>query len=129
MLPKFQNFFKMILEVLSDGEVKKKSVISEEIAKNYNISEEDIKELTRSNSGLTKFQDRISWALVYLLKAEMITRPQSAFYKITEKGKELLKTEKGPIDNYTLGQYSEQFAQYQYMRTGKKVQKKRKSTN
>ena len=129
MLPKFQNFFRMILEVLLDGETKKKSVISEEIAMNYNISEKDIKELTRSNSGLTKFQDRISWALVYLLKAEMISRPNKAFYKITEKGKELLKIEQGQIDNYTLGQHSEQFAQYQYMRTGKKVQKKRKSIN
>lgn len=124
MIPKFQSFFKMILEVLADREIHKKSSISNDIARRYNISQDDLKEQTKRNSGLTKFEDRISWAIVYLLKADMISRVHTGHYKITEKGTHLLSLGYDKIDNFTLGQHSEQFAKYQYMRTGKKPQKR-----
>jgi len=87
-VPKFYEFFVSILKFLSDGREHNIKDIYAFCAKNFNLSDNDIK--TVLQSGANMLRTRVSWACSYLMKAELIERPQRAFYCITQHGREAL---------------------------------------
>ena len=114
MIPPLKYFNKPTLQILSDGKVKSKADITALLIENMNFSNEDLRETTKSGSVL-RYQDRISWTLVYLKKAGMIESEGNGLYKITKLGKDLLRKEcdKEIIDNHILSKYSSAFDTFQ----------------
>lgn len=93
MIPKFYEFYPYILEILSDQKTYKLSEIRDILAKRLDITEEERKILVPSKTQ-TVYDNRVSWACIYLAKAEVIERPKRGEYTITSRGKNLIK-EKG----------------------------------
>lgn len=86
-IPKFDETFIPILEVLKDGKVLKSRELIEEVKTRFysELTEEQLKQETKSGDLL--IDNRIAWGKSYLKKGGYITFPQRGLVQITEKGK------------------------------------------
>jgi restriction system protein len=86
-IPKFDETFLPILEVLKNGKIFKSRELIEEVkAKFYNgLSDEQLKQETKSGDLL--IDNRIAWGKSYLKKGGYISFPERGHVQITEKGK------------------------------------------
>ena len=113
-VPDFQSFFKPLLEIAADGKEHSMKEARELIAKNMNLSEADLKELLPSGTQ-TKYDNRIAWAKSYFVQAKVLEAPRRAYFRITDRGLELLKKGYNRIDIKILNQYPE-FVEFHTMK-------------
>ena len=89
LLPRYDEFYAPILDVLKDGKVYTIKELKQKIASRLQLTEEAL--LERLVSGRqTIYDNRISWATTYLKKAGVITSPKRAQVAISDKGKALV---------------------------------------
>lgn len=69
-LPKYNEFYRLVLTVLQDGQSHSMKEVRDSIAQTLQLTEEDLSE-TLSN-GSSVYAGRVGWAKTYLKKAEMI---------------------------------------------------------
>lgn len=86
-IPKFDETFIPILEVLKNGNVFKSRELIEEVKIKFytGLSEEQLKQETKSGDLL--IDNRIAWGKSYLKKGGYISFPERGHVQITEKGK------------------------------------------
>lgn len=86
-IPKFDETFIPILEVLKDGRILKSRELIEEVKTRFysGLTEEQLKQETKSGDLL--IDNRIAWGKSYLKKGGYITFPQRGLVQITDKGK------------------------------------------
>lgn len=86
-IPKFDQTFIPILEVLKDGRVLKSRDLIEEVKTRFysGLSDEQLRQETKSGDLL--IDNRIAWGKSYLKKGGYVSFPQRGLVKITEKGK------------------------------------------
>ena len=118
MLPKYQEFYIDVLEVLSSGAILSINDIVDFVVKKRNISDEA--QNIRNNNGGSKLKNRLEWAKLYLKAAGLIEYPQRGKCKITVTGLEVVKDKGATIDN----NYLLRFDSFQDFR-----RKNRKSTD
>lgn len=90
-LPKFFEFFEPFLRALSDGEVHTPREVRDYIAREMNLSDEDMSIMLPSGR-ITCFYSRVGWARTYLDKAGLLETPSRAKYRITDEGKSALRS-------------------------------------
>ncbi|BBP01163.1 restriction endonuclease [Sulfuriferula nivalis] len=86
-LPKFNETFLPILEVLKDGEIiKGRDLVRLVVDQFYsNLPQEMLEQTTKSGDRL--IENRIAWGKSYLKKGGLVHYPQRGYVQITEKGK------------------------------------------
>lgn len=86
-IPKFDETFLPILEVLKNGKIFKSRELIEEVKKKFysGLSDEQLKQETKSGDLL--IDNRIAWGKSYLKKGGHISFPERGHVQITEKGK------------------------------------------
>lgn len=86
-IPKFDETFVPILEVLKNGEIFKTRELIEEVKKRFynQLSDEQLKQETKSGDLL--IDNRIAWGKSYLKKGGYVVFPERGHVQITEKGK------------------------------------------
>lgn len=86
-IPKFDETFLPILEVLKSGKVYKTRALIEEVKTRFydHLTDEQLKQETKSGDLL--IDNRIAWGKSYLKKGGYIFFPQRGYVQITEKGK------------------------------------------
>lgn len=87
-MPTWDEFMVPVLEILSDGNVRGRRELYDLIANATHLSDEQRAETL--NSGQLKFENRIGWAITYLVKAKAISRPSRGQHSITDQGRGLL---------------------------------------
>jgi len=105
-VPDFQSFFKPLLDVASDGVEHSLNEARETIAKKLGLSESDLTELLPSGTQRT-FDNRVAWAKSYFIQAKILEATKRAHFKITNRGKELIKQGHQKIDIKILDQFPE----------------------
>jgi restriction system protein len=105
-VPDFQSFFKPLLELAGDGKEHSVREAREIIAKNMTLSEADLSELLPSGTQ-TKFDNRVAWAKSYFVEAKVLESTRRGYFRITDRGRELLAKGHPRIDIRILDQYSE----------------------
>ncbi|MCX7633463.1 MAG: restriction endonuclease [Turneriella sp.] len=89
-IPKFQKFFRPLLEVIADGREYSMAEVRDRIAQQMQLSESDLAE--RLPSGvMTVFTNRVAWAKAYLTRAGLVETPRRGAIKIRPEGKRLLE--------------------------------------
>jgi restriction system protein len=78
-----------LLKILSDKQEHKFRDLIESLSRNFNLTEEEKKELLPSGQQAL-FDNRVGWARTYLKKAGLIDSPKRAVSIITSRGIELL---------------------------------------
>lgn len=86
-LPKFNETFLPILEVLSNGEtIRRRDLIRMVEEKFYSDLPKELLE-QKTKSGGRLIENRIAWGKSYLKKGGLVRYPQRGYVQITEKGK------------------------------------------
>ena len=103
-IPSYEKFLLPVLKLLSDGKVRTKQEIVHTMAKQFQLSEDELAETLPSQTQPT-YVNRIGWAITYLKKAELIVSPSRANFKITDEGKKLVENNVSDLAAKDLKQY------------------------
>lgn len=89
-IPDFQTIMLPLLKTLQDGSVHRYKDIKLMLVKEFNLSEDELKEMLPSGRAKL-FDNRVGWSNTYLKKAGLVKSDQKGFLQITDEGKDLLK--------------------------------------
>lgn len=123
-IPTYEKLMLPVLKVLGDNVERTGVEISQIIAKQINLSEEEYNKIYENNPKKI-FSDRVAWARTYLKKAGLIESPQRTTSRITKAGINVLKTNPTDIDDKYLERF-ESFKKFKHV-TSKKTKEQVKS--
>ena len=103
-VPRFQSLMLPVLRALDDGAVHQPQPVCDEVAAQLGVSAEDQAELLPSGA-MTRYRNRILWALHYMKRAGVIESPGRGQYVITDRGRALLAEAPAEITTKTLERY------------------------
>ena len=89
-MPTWDQFMIPVLKVLSDGQIRSRRELYDLVARETHLTEGQRAEVL--DSGERRYENRISWAITYLVKANALMRPSRAHHMITGSGRSLLET-------------------------------------
>lgn len=89
-VPKFEKFLFPFLLQLKDKDVTSKEM-RQALAEYFKLSKEDC-ELKTGKGRKTQLNDRVSWSLQYLRRANFVEIVKKGTYRITNRGKEFIAT-------------------------------------
>lgn len=105
-VPGFQTWFMPLLKRLENGEEQNLSDLYLILADDLELFEEDRSEMLPSGKQLI-YKNRIGWARTYLKKAGLIVCPARGKFRITDRGREILKNPPEKLNVRFLKQYPE----------------------
>ncbi len=105
-IPDYQTLMLPLLKIAADGEIHTKRDTVNLLAEQFNVSDDERKELLPSGSQEI-FDNRVGWARTYLKKAELINYVQRGQFQITERGKSVLAKNPPKITVAFLKQFPE----------------------
>ena len=103
-VPKYNEFFSPVLRAMEDGQIKRALEIRKYALNYLNVSEEDRKQMLPSNTQRL-VDNRATWAITYLCKANLIERVAKGKYKITNTGIQVLHEKKDHVELKDLYQF------------------------
>jgi len=115
-IPKFEDFLYPFLYQLKDKDVSTKEM-KDALVLHFGLTEEDCSIKTKSGSTF-QLNDRIGWTRQWLRRALFIEIPQRGVYRITQRGKDYLKSHTD-LRQEDLLQYPE-YAEYAGITTSSK---------
>lgn len=114
-LPKYDEFYRLVLNALQDGKSHSMKEVRNSIAQTLHLTEQDLSETLSNGSSI--YAGRVGWAKTYLKKAEMIDSPQRGYITITPAGQSLLASNE-PITNALLAKLSSAFLDFYRPQSG-----------
>ncbi|MGH1392665.1 MAG: restriction endonuclease [Trichormus sp.] len=115
-IPDFQTIMLPLLQYASDEQEHSLRETIEALANKFKLTDEERKELLPSGQQAI-FDNRVGWAKTYLIKAGLLESPKRGFFKITNRGSQILY--KNPLVINL--QFLEQFPEYVQFKNTKKI--------
>jgi restriction system protein len=106
-IPDFQSIMLPLLRLAGDGKEHSTQEFSSKLAEAFSLTEQQLNELLPSGKQST-FYNRAGWARTYLSKSGLLEMTRRSYYRITTRGKDVLKNNPPRIDM----KYLEQFPEY-----------------
>jgi len=104
MIPDYQSLMLPLLKLVSDRQEHKYRNLIENLATEFQVTDEERKELLASGNQAI-FDNRVGWAKTYLKKAGLLDSPKRATFVITQIGLDTLKKNPDRIDAKYLRQF------------------------
>lgn len=114
-IPDFQTLMLPALQYHGDAKEHTKQEAIDAIAIKFKLTEEEKNDILPSG-GQSRFNNRLSWAIIYLFKAGLLNRPSRARYVITDRGLAVLSERPEKITAKNL----EKFPEYREFKNYKK---------
>jgi restriction system protein len=114
-IPDYQTVMLPLLRLASDEQEHSSREAIEKLADQFELSEQERKELLPSGRQAT-FDNRVGWARTYMKKAGLLESKQRGYFKITNRGLEVLQKDPQTINVKFLEQYPE-FVEFRTKRT------------
>lgn len=105
-IPDYQTIMLPLLKEISDRKEHPLQSVIEALAKTFNLSEGERKELLPSG-GQYVFHNRVGWARTYLKKAGLLATPKHGVMQITDRGLQVLNDHPKRVDNKVLRNFPE----------------------
>lgn len=105
-IPDYQTIMLPLLKLTADGEEHFLHDVIEALAQEFGLSDEERKEMLPSGQQAV-FRNRVGWALTYMKKAALIEATRRGYFRITDRGKEVLSQKPLTIDAKFLEQFPE----------------------
>ncbi|MBU2611562.1 MAG: restriction endonuclease [Chloroflexi bacterium] len=105
-IPDFQTIMLPLLRVAEDGKEHSIHDFVNQLAKFFNLTEQEVNELLPSGKQ-PLFYNRVGWARTYMTKSCLLEMTHRPNYQITDRGKELLKSNPSRIDIKFLARFPE----------------------
>jgi restriction system protein len=122
-IPDFQTIMLPLLYCFSDGREHSIQDLMNILAEKFSLSEDELNTLLPSGKQ-TIFYNRVGWARTYLTKAGLLEMSRRSYYRITERGKQVLARNPSRIDM----RFLEQFPEYVEFREREGVRRKSKDS-
>jgi restriction system protein len=100
-IPEFQTFMLPVLELAGDGKEHSLAEAREKLAQRFKLTEEERNELLPSGRQ-RRFDNRVTWAKVYLEHAGLLSSLRRGHFAITDRGRALLLENPSRIDIHFL---------------------------
>lgn len=104
-IPTYEQFLLPLLLYSSDDKEHSSREPFISLAKRFNISDSELNQLLPNGS--TVFYNRVGWAQTYLKQAGLLYSTRRGFFKITERGLQIIKQKPSNIDVRFLNQFPE----------------------
>jgi restriction system protein len=104
-VPEYQTFMAPALRALEDGQQRSMKEIRDRVGAEMGITDEDKQQTIQS--GISVFDNRVGWAVTYMVQAGLVRRPRRAVHQITERGLVVLHEHPDRVDNHILMQFQE----------------------
>ncbi|MBZ9621423.1 restriction endonuclease [Clostridium sp. FP2] len=108
-IPTYEEVMLPLLKLISDGNLYNNKQCVEDLAREFNLSDEEINQ--KLQSGKKIFYDRLNWAKTYLKNAGLIEVPKRGLFRISVSGQGLLKENISSLNSKYLLRY-EDFKEY-----------------
>lgn len=105
-VPDFQSLMMPLLRLAADGQEHSLAEAREGLATQFELSDSDREEPLPSGRQ-SKFSNRVAWAKSYLQQAGLLLSPRRAHFRISDRGRDVLKSAPPRIDIKFLEQYPE----------------------
>ncbi|MBA7670040.1 Mrr restriction system protein [subsurface metagenome] len=117
-IPDFQSIMLPLLEYAGDSKEHSTQSSYDYISYHFSLCEEERKDLLPSGTQAT-IENRVGWAKAYLTKSGLLEKTKRSYFKITNKGLEVLKERPDKINIA----YLERFPEFKKFRSIKKQDK------
>ncbi|MCS7179657.1 MAG: restriction endonuclease, partial [Anaerolineae bacterium] len=105
-IPDFQTIMLPLLHCFRDGQEHSTQELLDNLAEKFSLTEEELKALLPSGKQ-TIFYNRVGWARTYLTKAGLLEMSRRSYYRITDRGIQVLGRNPSRIDVKFLEQFPE----------------------
>ena len=105
-IPGFQELMLPVLTEYADRMDHSTREVRDRIARRLHLTDQELREPLPSRRAL-KFANRVAWAHMYLKQAQLLESTRRGFYRMTERGLEVLQAPPDRIDIAFLMQYPE----------------------
>lgn len=105
-VPDFQAVMLPLLDSLADGRTRSVKELAEALAQHFSLTAEERRQLLPSGRQST-FDNRLHWAVTYLVKAGVLERPQRGHVHITDRGLQVLQQRPSAVNIPFLEQFDE----------------------
>ncbi len=106
VVPDFQSVMLPLLELAGDGQEHVVAEAVDRLAEHFNLSDEDRREMLPSGAQ-RRFDNRVAWARTYLKQACLFDYPGRGRFRLTDRGREVLRQNPDHIDVPFLMQFPE----------------------
>ena len=96
-IPVFQQIMLPLLQLLKDKQEHSLRQIIDSLINQFSVTQEEQHELLPSGKQAI-FDNRVGWARTYLKKAGLIESTRRGFFRITDRGLQVLKQNPAKID-------------------------------
>lgn len=115
-IPDFQTTMLPFLKIANDDKERSVHDFVDSLSKEFNLSQDELDDLLPSGKQ-TRFFNRVSWVKTHLTRAGLMEMTHRPYYKISERGRSVLKSNPSRIDM----KFLDQFPEYKEFRTARKV--------
>jgi restriction system protein len=116
-VPSYEEIMLPLLELLSDSKEHALQEADDTLSAHFKLSDDQRRELLPSGAQPV-FRNRLGWARTYMKKAGLLITPKRGYFKITEKGLDLLKEKPQSLSAQYLTRYPE-FVEFKSIKKSK----------
>lgn len=106
MIPDYQSVMLPLMLYAQDGKEHRIGDVVEPLAKRLRLSESEVAEMLPSGRQ-TVFANRVHWAKTYLAQAKLVEMTRRTHFRITERGRDVLREKPAKIDVQLLERFPE----------------------
>ncbi len=103
-IPDYQSIMLPLLELAGDGELYQIRKATERLAQRFTLTDNERREILPSGQQ-PRFSNRVVWARTYMVKAGLLESPKRGFFRITERGRQVLAQKPSTINAKFLRQF------------------------
>jgi restriction system protein len=104
-LPPFQTLMRPLLSILEDGQYRHSEAIGAALAREFALDQQQLAQRLRNGQG--RFANRVAWALHHLHRALLVESEAKSIYRITDRGRTVLREHPTGVDIAVCAQYPE----------------------
>ena len=106
MIPDYQSLMLPLLRFAEDGKEHRFGEVLEPLAKQFGLTEAEMTQLLPSGKQ-TVFANRVHWAKTYLAQAKLLENTRHGHFRLTERGREVLRENPAKVDVKLLQRFPE----------------------
>ncbi len=105
-IPDYQTLMLPLLRIAADGHEHALRDVTEQLAQEFQLTDEERQTLLPSGRQTT-IANRVGWSRTFMLKAQLLESTRRGYFRITQRGHDILKKNPERIDITVLKQYPE----------------------
>jgi restriction system protein len=105
-IPDYQSLMLPVLMVAGDGQEHRIRDVIEQLAREFRLTDDERRQLLPSGKQ-ARFDNHVHWAKGYMVQAGLLEATRRAYFRITERGREVLGESPCRIDNKYLSRFPE----------------------